>query len=305
MSSDPYLLAILFVSSSSKGSRLVFKYPARPKATPRLARPRPVVPNQLDYAWRAAHPEEGDSGNRPFLINNNRRRERSISNATHVQKSDSGEGPPTHWRASDWGDRIEYHKHMHKEEKRQQHGTSSRKSTFSSYPQHGENDYEWVLGYRTSTLAASVFRFDRILCNQRFELVVEDLLFLGHPVCIGEDGTWQWEQLYSDAKSRNSNAYDSRTAKESTPADPKDEASLKYFHFILVLDRPDPAFGGNSNLMRFIDVYYEQITVKITAALHYEQSRDGYVEKEIELLEDLQYEYQKCRCLSPTAVREK
>jgi hypothetical protein len=41
------------------------------------------------------------------------------------------------------------------------------------------------------------------------------------------------------------------------------------------------------NLTRFIDVYYEQIAVKMTAALHFEQSRDGYVEKETDLLVDL------------------
>jgi nitrogen permease regulator 3-like protein len=154
---------------------------------------------------------------------------------------------------------------------------------------HRDPDFDWVLGYKTKLLAEHVFHFDRNLCNQRFELILEELLFLAHPVCIGDDGTWQWEQLYSDPKQKKEERGGDRSAVGSDPvlADPQNEASLKSFHFILVLDRPDPPLGGNANLTRFVDVYYEQLAIKMTAALHYEQSRDGYVERETDLLVDL------------------
>jgi nitrogen permease regulator 3-like protein len=307
--SDPCLLAILFVSSSSKGSHLAFRWPARPKAVRRLARPRPIV-NQVDYAWRAAHPSVESSlepPDRPFSIGTKGGKERQESIEGLGLDNMEGETPvhtPAYeWRLQDWSD-------QHWVPYTDQHGNPNRKGRknnnagFNDYPnEHRDSRFDWVLGFKTKILAEHVFRFDRNLCNQRFELILEELLFLGHPVCIGEDGTWMWDQLYKD-RNKPSTSKDNENKEETDSmeaereqasaaaatmgvSDPTKEASLKSFHFILVLDRPAPALGGHMNLTRFIDVYYEQIAVKMTAALHFEQSRDGYVEKETDLLVDL------------------
>ena len=319
--SDPSLLAILFVSSSSKGSHLVFRWPTRPQAVKRLARPKPIA-RQLDYAWRAAHPTNNvfEPEDRPFTIstagnhdalglvkesnaNYDRSRSRAPSRGPGPYPEDDVQSPAYEWKLQDWGDHIGSQGGNSTTASPQRHrpgggtggGSSSRKNTNTGFApdtgeHHRDSDFDWVLGYKTKLLAEHVFRFDRNLCNQRFELILEELLFLGHPVCIGDDGTWQWEQLYSDPKIKEEErerAGERGVGDTGTAADPKNEASLKSFHFILVLDRPDPALGGNANLTRFVDVYYEQLAVKMTAALHYEQSRDGYVEKETDLLVDL------------------
>ncbi|CAG7847539.1 SubName: Full=Uncharacterized protein {ECO:0000313/EMBL:CCA68970.1} [Serendipita indica DSM 11827] len=329
MSSDPSLLAILFVSSSSKGSHLVFRWPARPKAVPRLARPLPIV-RQLDYAWRAAHPTDAANAepeDKPFSLSKAHRHQdatRTYPQQSHQRShSDIKEGstsyvdaleiaqsPAYEWRLQEWSDPLNsFAPHAagpigpggvsgagvsgttggsHQRSSGGQSSSSRKKTSNISSPysvsEHGDPDFEWVLGYRTKLLAEHLFRFDRNLCNQRFELVLEELLFLGHPVCIGDDGTWQWEQLYSDPKPKTDVEVDGETLDKK---DPKNEASLKSFHFILVLDRPGPAWGGAANQTRFVDVYYEQLAVKMTAALHFEQSRDGYVERETDLLVDL------------------
>lgn len=316
--SDPSLLAILFVSSSSKGSHLVFRWPTRPRAVKRLARPKPIA-RQLDYAWRAAHPTNNtfEPEDRPFAIStlgnngalglvketNTNYDSRAPSRGPQSFPEDDVQSPAYEWKLQDWGDHVGSQGTQSNIPPPPQHrpgggggGSSSRKNTNATFgtdtgEHHRDPDFDWVLGYKTKLLAEHVFRFDRNLCNQRFELILEELLFLGHPVCIGDDGTWQWEQLYSDPKSkeeeRERGGDRDRGSGDTATADPKDEASLKSFHFILVLDRPDPALGGNANLTRFVDVYYEQLAVKMTAALHYEQSRDGYVERETDLLVDL------------------
>jgi nitrogen permease regulator 3-like protein len=311
--SDPCLLAIFFVSSSSKGSHLAFRWPARPKAVLRLARPYPIV-NQVDYAWRAAHPSAESSlepPDKPFSIGTNGGKERQESIKGLGLENMEGETPihtPAYeWRLQDWSDHWISHTDQNQHSNSRRRGRDSRKNTntgFNEYSnEHPDPQFDWVLGFRTKILAEHVFRFDRKLCNQRFELILEELLFLGHPVCIGEDGTWMWDQLYKDRNKTSTSKDDenegdkdaievernqaSAAAAAMGVSDPTKEASLKSFHFILVLDRPAPALGGHMNLTRFIDVYYEQIAVKMTAALHFEQSRDGYVEKETDLLVDL------------------
>ena len=313
--SDPSLLAILFFSSSSKGSHLVFRWPTRPKAVRRLARPKPIT-RQVDYAWRAAHPENNthEPEDRPFtisthgdvdtlgLVNTHYMIHRSEAAGTGPRafQDDDVQSAAFEWKLKDWRDHFGSSATAAPLQGRSAGGgggSSSRKSTNAGYTpdlgdHHRESDFDWVFGYRTKLLAEHVFRFDRNLCNQRFELILEELLFLGHPVCIGDDGTWQWEQLYIDPKQKKEEERDrggdrSAVGPDPVTPGPKNEASLKSFHFILVLDRPDPALGGSMNLTRFVDVYYEQLAVKMTAALHYEQSRDGYVEKETDLLVDL------------------
>jgi hypothetical protein len=153
---------------------------------------------------------------------------------------------------------------------------------------HPDPDYNYVLGYPNSILAGTLFRFERKICNQRFELVIEELMFLGHPVCIGEDGTWGWKELYADPSPD-----DSGDAPEQQLEDVSKDSALKAFHLILVLDRPEPSVGGDVNIGQFVDVYYKQIAQRLTAALHYEQARNGYVEKQADLLVDLCYETMK------------
>lgn len=50
-------------------------------------------------------------------------------------------------------------------------------------------DWDTVLGYNRDFLN-SLMTPSRALCNKRFELVIDDLAFIGHPVCADENGKW-------------------------------------------------------------------------------------------------------------------
>jgi len=280
---DGCLLAILLFTSSSKGSHIAFRWPARSTASPRLARPLPLQPVPLDFIWRASHPVNGASPDQELLDAAVKSIEESL---------------PAQWNSHD--DSIVGQQTTN--------GTRSRAASLSTttpttphtnpyeevdadarwYPDH---DYRYILGYPISILAGKLFRFERKICNQRFELVIEELMFLGHPVRIGEDGTWGWKELYADPSPNGSR--DQANALEQQRKDDSKESALKAFHLILVLDRPDPSVGGDVNIGQFVDVYYKQIAQRLTAALHYEQARDGYVEKQADLLVDLCYETMK------------
>ena len=280
---DGCLLAILLFTSSSKGSHIAFRWPARSTASPRLARPLPLQPVPLDFNWRASHPLNGASPDQELLDAAITRIEESLPAQCHPnddpivgQQVTSG----TRSRAASLSTTTPTTPHA-----------NSYEQVDADARWYQDHDYKYILGYPISILAGKLFRFERKICNQRFELVIEELMFLGHPVCIGEDGTWGWKELYADPSPDGETDQDS--VSEQQPKDDSKERAFKAFHLILVLDRPDPSVGGDVNIGQFVDVYYKQIAQRLTAALHYEQARDGYVEKQADLLVDLCYETMK------------
>jgi hypothetical protein len=287
---DGCLLAILLFTSSSKGSHIAFRWPARSTASPRLARPLPLQPVPLDFIWRASHPLNGASPDQELLDAAVKSVEESLPAQWHSyddsivdQQVSNGTRP----RASSLPTTTPTTPH-----------TNPYEEVDADARWHSDHDYRYILGYPISILAGKLFRFERKICNQRFELVIEELMFLGHPVRIGEDGTWGWKELYADPSPNGSGPRDQSNASEQQQQqqqrkDDSKESALKAFHLILVLDRPDPSVGGDINIGQFVDVYYKQIAQRLTAALHYEQARDGYVEKQADLLVDLCYETMK------------
>ncbi len=278
---DGCLLAILLFTSSSKGSHIAFRWPARSTASPRLARPLPLQPVPLDFNWRASHPLNGASPDQELLDAAVTGIDESLPVQCHPNDDPIVGQQVTNGirsRAASLSTTTPTTPH-----------TNSYEQVDADARWYQDHDYKYILGYPISILAGKLFRFERKICNQRFELVIEELMFLGHPVCIGEDDTWGWKELYADLSPNDGT--DQESVSEPQPKD--DSKEFKAFHLILVLDRPDPSVGGDVNIGQFVDVYYKQIAQRLTAALHYEQARDGYVEKQADLLVDLCYETMK------------
>lgn len=153
--------------------------------------------------------------------------------------------------------------------------------------------YEQYLGYDCETLA-SLLAPKRELCHQKFELVIDDLAFVGHPVCVDKDGKWDVDEVDIDEESRgrddirrgsvsgyqigspdqsNTNA---EVSPSSTVANP-----MTLFHFVLVLDRPDPSPDLPAlDLTSWLQIFYDNIAFKMTAALFAEEIRCQYVSQE-------------------------
>lgn len=202
--------------------------------------------------------------------------------------------------------------------------------------------YKTYLGYDIEILA-SILNPRPELAHQKFELVVDDLAFLGHPVAA-KGGSWgdQGDQTHdsdkgapgandksasqthqrgrsglrkeirpydlpdsgnnldkaapvapesqaskhdavSSTKSRNA----SRTRMEQThgSSSSRSQAPLTQFHLVLVLDRPDPSSAmSGMDLSSWLQLYYDNIVFKMTAALFAEQSKSDYVGRETEKL---------------------
>lgn len=134
------------------------------------------------------------------------------------------------------------------------------------------------------------------MCHQKFELVVDELAFIGHPVCAEEDGVWRFRQEKTKAapRGRGSRRGQSPKEEESKPLTPEksvdgkkpqqDSSWLQMFHLVFVLDLPDPSSSQSGNIAKYFDTIYEQIAFTITAVLYQEQVLHNFVESECDAI---------------------
>ncbi|KAI8907176.1 nitrogen permease regulator of amino acid transport activity 3-domain-containing protein [Gorgonomyces haynaldii] len=100
------------------------------------------------------------------------------------------------------------------------------------------------------------------MCDQRFELLVDGTIFLGHPTSLHQDrvGTGlKFSRHCQDKKMQIS------------------PSQLTMFNLVVALDTHQVE-------KELLDVIYRELILKATAALKYEQLRRGYVKKEIDLI---------------------
>lgn len=283
------LVAVLLVTSSAKGSSLVYRWPPSPESSPRLARPRldhDVTCIYGDNPWRAAngsenvaehaacpeflgYDEEGYLWQRPRA---SRHRSSSVSHSR---------SHPTSRRASPTPDL-----------------TASLSSTNPGLPR--DDEYDTVLGYSAEFLAGLLCPSSS-MCHQKFELVVDDLAFIGHPVCAELDGSWRFK-VKTIPRGRGSRKGEAPKLVEKSLTPDRierhkrplpDTSWLQTFHLVLVLDRPDPSSSTSGTIWKYFDTIYEQIAFTTTAVLYQEQVLHNFVEGECEVLGALRDEYSR------------
>ncbi|KIY73207.1 hypothetical protein CYLTODRAFT_342484 [Cylindrobasidium torrendii FP15055 ss-10] len=246
------LLAILFVSTSAKGSNLLYRWPKDPVASPRLSRPRPdcaTSPAHLDNVWKAATCGERED---KYPI-------------PHSPLKD----PEYEWK--------------------RELGASSKD------PHGGDDSDDIVFGYSASFLA-NLLCPQRSMCHQRCEVVVDDLTFIGHPVCADTANNWnfrQEKQTKSSSRGRETrhNRPSEDTVAEHSPdlgeQKPLEQAWLTSFNLVLVLDEPDPSSVASGNFLKYLDVIYRQVAFTTMAVLFQQQVTSNFVEAECNTLESL------------------
>ncbi len=267
------LLAILLVTTSAKDSNLVYRWPQNPQIQPRLSRPRPDCassPAHLDNVWKASTYGETNEQH---------------DGLPHVPLSD----PEYEWKQST--------------SRNDDQGTSSRARSTSTRRSPStersatKDEYETLFGYSTSFLA-NLLCPQRSMCHQRCELLVDDLVFIGHPVCVDTDGEWRFrhEKPKSGARgreTRGSQMGSTETVAEESPdrmsvQDVSSKASwLTTFNLVLVLDPPEPSSSASGSFLKYLDVVYRQIAFALMAVLFQQQVLSNFVEKECDILGSL------------------
>ena len=339
------LLAIVLVTSSANGSTLICRWPPSPQASPRLARPRPIVsydPDQYDNPCRSANLKDGllEDNGRPFQAPERahdeleyiwqrpraaRDRSHSMSrSASHSAQSgrtspikDGGSGGSGSSAGvgagavsgggggaggGGGGSGVVGGGGMMYDVDVDAHVADA--------PLHDE--YGALFGYAAEFFAGLLLP-KRALCHQKFALAVDDLFFIGHPVCADADGTWRFKRE-KDVRGRggrkrrvstddlspstdlDSSAQESNSSPPPQPP-PTSSSWLETFHVAFVHEVPDPSSPASGNIGRYFDIIYQQVAFTLTAVLFQEQVQSNFVEQECDVLCALKDDFaSKCAC---------
>ena len=286
------LLSLLLVNSSAKGPSLVFRWPPVPESSSRLIRPLPhVCGSELDNPWRAAHHNAISTGTTDGFEQN--------SHSHHGLPQDADNYV---WRMQSGGrDRTRsFSRNRNTQLPSSGRNSPSKGDSFDDEYEEGTvaDDYHTIFDYPTQFLSKMLCP-QRALCHQKFELVIDDLAFIGHPVSAEDDGTWRFKSEKSKSNSRgrgsrNRDADDNKSERsvngELRPTPQNRNSWLHMFHFVLVLDLPDPSSSASGNIAKYFHVIYNQIAFTVTAVLFQEQVLSNFVETECDVLGALEAE---------------
>ncbi|EPY52638.1 hypothetical protein SPOG_01959 [Schizosaccharomyces cryophilus OY26] len=160
----------------------------------------------------------------------------------------------------------------------------------------GAADESHVLGYEKGFLANMLSPRPE-LCNQKFEMWVDGLTFLGCPVHIGPSGEWVKRKnppknvevsslvdpfgIKEDSTSAASANLSELKINQSKPT-----SSMSLFHVVFVLNVPTASIYRPT-----INTMYESIVVKLVTGLKYEQAKRNYVENECKHIRKMNERY--------------
>lgn len=193
--------------------------------------------------------------------------------------------------------------------------------------------YTHALSYPVSFLS-DLLTPRRVECNKKFELIVDELAFIGHPVSVGPDGRWVFPKDEDDQVSRpamdpvpvrgragranrtNSSGgglgtvVEGQSTANAVPEEGSSKSSselspaptLEMFHLVLILDRPDPTaeaqlLDAGRKRRGAYDEIYAQVAFKWTAAAWELQCRNGWIAKEVEKIVAIREDsFQRSKC---------
>ncbi|KAH8831390.1 nitrogen permease regulator of amino acid transport activity 3-domain-containing protein [Flagelloscypha sp. PMI_526] len=258
-----HLLAVLLATTSARGSALVAQWPPYATSSPRFKRAPPKSPyssSELDNPWKASHPPyHPPADQQPSTLADDYFWE---STNTSVPR-----------------DRSTSVSNRHTSSERDNAADESRDVEDPST----DEAYHQLFGY-SSEFLASLLCPNQGMCHQKFELIVDEVAFIGHPVCADDDEVWRFR-----TEARNRHGPRGREGKAQNAPSRDDSAGqfsgwLHTFHFVFVLDLPDTSSAASGNVAKFMDVIYEQLAFPITAVLFREQVLSNFVEQECDKL---------------------
>ncbi|WFD43537.1 Nitrogen permease regulator 3 [Malassezia psittaci] len=260
MTASP-LVALLLVTSSSRGSHVVFQWPRKPKVIKKSMRMR-------YYAAEEERPSDfqaADAMTDPYFDQSSS--DDSQSEATDSDSSEASFQQNAALFGKDEDNRsLRERMSTNQGHARRESGSERARGTSRSWdtppisrsrPERADDEakrtksFNTYLGFDLELLAA-ILSPKREQCHHKFELVIDDLAFLGHPVYFEKDQRWEL-----------------------------DSHNLTEFNLVMVIDRPDtlPALPGTDSAI-WTQLYYT-LLFKMTAVLYAEQLKSAYVSKQI------------------------
>ncbi|KAF3929215.1 hypothetical protein AA313_de0204072 [Arthrobotrys entomopaga] len=207
---NPCLVAILLVIRDSAGGNLVFHYPPQPRAeashntsTWRVGETNTdCTSSNSSFSSSSDEDDEDDRKSRSTI--------RIYGGITAIEKSAvTSQRSRSYDQRSSRRQRDSDHEYDEEED-----------DDVEGEP--GGPDWDHVLGFRNDVLAG-LLSVPRALSRTRFELSVEQFVFLGYPCYNRTDGTWQRRKREKKPKNDESNVDEPKEQQAASDADNDDE----------------------------------------------------------------------------------
>jgi len=264
---NPCLVAILLVIQSRSGPRLVFHYPPDP-----LSNKTSHTRERGDDSTSIGELSSSDTDN--------------VTNSTEddeiLTRKSSKKGPTSKHAPS-------IRAHLADED----NGEASSAENANRQDKEWQPSYEPLFGL--DGLVTLLTPSSRLWHKRRFEVGINDLCFLGWPVFIREDGTWQKRKIRSEkrreggetkqpdtegdnAGETNTESEDSTVATIKREPSPINTSELTMFNVVFVMNPPVLEYNVRTKEM------YDHVVKKFGKALKWEQAHQDYVWTESELI---------------------
>lgn len=282
---NPCLVSIILVIQSRSGPRVVFHYPPEPLFAKTLRTP--------DRGDDSTSLEELSSNDTDTATTSTEDEEAVLRKASKKSgKSQHGVSIGSHLADDD--------------------GETSGAENASRQGKEWQPSYEPLFGLED--LVTLLVPNIRLWHKRKFEVGINDLCFLGWPVFIREDGTWQKRKVRNK---KRANKDESRKA--DAKQDPTDETNTESDDSAAASTKTETATTASSELTMFNVVFvmnppvleynlriremYDNVVKKFGKALKWEQARQGYVWTQSELMTSIKTKHISKR--SPTSVMYK
>ncbi|KAF0690211.1 Aste57867_18402 [Aphanomyces stellatus] len=155
------------------------------------------------------------------------------------------------------------------------------------YPAPQSDSHVSAFHRLSSALVAKLFRPKNVLCNQTFQLMIDDLLFISHPVTINLPTAASTTTATANAPTAASSSASASTSSTATPGQRRRDTSM--FNVIFALDETkldaelipsSSATSSASGRQKKIDAF-AQVASQLAHALLHEESRVGFVTSEV------------------------
>jgi len=152
------------------------------------------------------------------------------------------------------------------------------------------NEYSMLLGYSAKFFVGLLLP-KHALCHQKFALTINNLFFIGHPVCTDDNVLSSTKFNLPAAQKGNGLSLALMPLLPLLPPPTLPLLWLQTFHVAFVHKVPNLLSQSSGNISRYFDVIYQQVTCMLMVVLFQEQVLSNFVKKECDVLSTLKDEF--------------
>lgn len=159
---------------------------------------------------------------------------------------------------------------------------ASNLSKNSSTTQGSKELSNQILGFEPEHIS-EMLSPPRDMCNRRFEIMLENVVFLGLPVHVSSNGSWRSDKRNNRDQSIHNG--DSATNDEHGTSTEQSATAMSMFHLVFVMNPPEIERNYR------IDEMFYYVVSKLSLVLRYEQLKHEFVWNQTRLIYKLKEEW--------------